>query len=290
MEDRPPEPAKPSEAGGHRSWLNGEFLADLFKRFIPSETPTQNRAGDKAVPTIGKLAEMSYIEDQAPQTFQVDAPTNIALETAALQGGEIKRQRQEAQLRQQVAGLKLEVPDVQTGQQQISHEQEAFNPHLFEQPFVPSTSGAESNKISPPTSPEDRLHTIRKAQFKELAITNPEDKPSEIKEVVQEAAELNIPIEDMYERRHERKDENADVTSTTEIATEQSSNDQGTKISVPEETRMPYQELVQINLAHPRQLPVATKTRSMYKQAMLAGFWTGVAAMVIIVIMLVVSR
>lgn len=296
MEDYSQPEANPGDRPTRRGFLKGEFISDWLNRLWPPETPKKESKAEAAASKIGSLAEMSYLpHDKEPGTPEVsiEIPADVAVEGTARFGGELQRQRQEQQLRRRVVGLKMGASDLQTEQQEIMQKQAAFSQELPAQDTSAPAQEKPSQKIynpSLPSHPEDRLQAVRERQYKELAITSPEDKPNEIADVVQEAAELNIPIEDMYEHRHERKDESDDVVSTTKVA-------ESPETSAPQAPYAPFHDTPYQTKPTPKPpiqpinkvTPVPASV-SLYRQAILGGFWMAVVLVVIGFVLLVLTH
>jgi hypothetical protein len=279
-----------------RRFMKSEFLMDWMNRLRPLETSKMSsKSSERPAPKLGKLAEMSYLahdQEPVPKEIAIDSPNDLAVEGAALRGVELRRQRDETQYRRQLVGLKMASPNLETEQQQIIERQTAYGQEFHtEEDLSPKMTSKHSENIKPPlpTDPEARLQTIRQAQFKELVASTPEDKPEEILEVATEAAELNIPIEDMYERRHERKDESEDENLNPKTSAREPAH----------VLKAPYNQADTTSGAADTRnaLPdtsISTKPRpvssSIYKQAILAGFWTAILLFALVVLLLILTR
>jgi len=278
MEDYSQEQSKPTDGPSPiRNLLRGEFLSDWLGRLRQPETPKNvYKSTESPASKLGEIAELSY----------------MAHDLEPVSPDELQRQQVEAQRRRQVIGLKMGTPNLESEKQTMSERQTVFGQELPAQketvPFV--GYALQENVQGPlPINPEDRIQTIRQAQYKELAITSPEDKPGDIAEVVGEAAELNIPIEQMYERRHELKDENDDNLTTINAVQQpigSRRNPYGPHNIADKEETLPKQ-LDSVMLNSSSSLPHHT---SMYRQAVMVGFWMAVVLVIGGFVFIVVSN
>lgn len=255
------EEASGEQRSSRRSFLRGEFLMDWLTR----RRSTELNSG------ITK-------EDSGSRGMLLESPANIAIEGTAIFGGELKRHRHEFKLRQQLIGLKMGAPDLESEQREVIQKQAAFGEQL---PGQDSELGdtelkqMELDRKRIDALLESRYQTSKEAGLKQLANTSPEAKPDEIFETAIEAAEQDIPIEGMRELRHERKDESDDVSSTTDEASYQLSTPSQPYFAPPsfssisDITSSDYSNTQQSASLHP-------PDPSMYKQAIMAGFWTAI--------------
>lgn len=102
---------------------------------------------------------------------------------------------------------------------------------------------------------------------------------------VEEAAERNIPIESMYERSHEIKDERPPKTSIITGLSAAASSIAGTY----DKLRQLYGQRVKTAAAalKVQPTPKPSTDRGLYKQAAQSGFWTGLVLCIFLLIMLI---
>ncbi len=250
--------------------------------------------------------------------------TTMADTTSAVSAGEVLRQRHETRLRWRVRRLKRQTKDLKTGQRDIRKQQEAFAKQLG----VQKGAYERFNKVTAPRLEKSReqlrsrLETIEQRQptmslapekqlppeptkaetggINEVSIElhpekaeilntpSPEAKPEIVLQTVERAAEQNMPIESVYERRHETKDEPTDVIPTTKkpIPVYNMSSNSFPITPVPK-FRGLYDN------ASPQQLPPSiaapTQETTLYHQAMKSGFWTAISLIILLTIFMFFS-
>jgi len=276
MEEYSAQEEIPSEQRlSRRSFLRGEFLMDWLNR---RRTTEQN-------PNTSK-------EGSGPGELLVETPADIAVEGTAMFGGELKRRRHEAKLRRQLIGLKMGAPDLETERREVSQKQAAFGQELSDQGN--ELGDAELEQMEQDHKRIDallkrRYQANKEAELKQFANTSPEAKPDEIFDTAREAAEQDIPIENMYERRHERKDESDDVTATTEVVNYEPAGS-GQLYSVPQSYTSSSQVSVDDIIRTPQPVAPQKSAPSVYKQAVMAGFWSAIILVGIGVFFVIITK
>ena len=275
-----------------RSFLRGEFLVDwLTRRRQPETIKDTSKQTERPAPKLGEIAELAYLaHDKEPLPKEIAVETSV--EETVLSDGELRRQQREDSLRRQLVGLKMGTPNLETERQNITERQTAFGNELPGQRNQLTNLNQEAQKNSNQhlvSDSESNLGDIGEEGLKQLAVTSPEVKPAAIFDTAREAAEQNIPIEDMYERRHERKDESDDAISTTVADNYQPSKLASQNVAPVGYEAEPY--LVESRLANQKLDPISKPIHvSLYKQAILAGFWTAIVLVLLGIVLLILSR
>jgi len=284
MEDKLPlEANEPTPA--RRRATRGEFLTDWLSL---RKTEADEASAPKQEVVASQTTELNYLaHDKEPPAKEIEAPDNLVVGSTARYSGELQRQRQEEDsLRQQ-----LDVaPNLETERQEIIERQTAFGQELATD-SEPDAREAQPLKLeSNPQQPTEQLvnqHEVLKEEgIKQFARTSPEAKPGDILVNSQEAADRNIPVEGMRELQHEHKDE-ADVTSTTDEV-----NYYPSEQVVPSPSPDQYADsgITGSTKTDQEMFRTSQSGSNLYRQAMVAGFWTALILIIIVLSIIIVRR
>jgi len=229
---------------------------------------------------------------------------------------ELTRKRREAQLRRDVADLKRRAQNVESEQREVERQERSFGRKLEEQ----QKAYEKLNKITLPKLEEARVKLRSRIEMqppkkvvnanlgpitlspKEVKFetapaqlvmskvetdkikkitSNPEKfAPATIQQTVEQAAEQNIAIENIYEHRHEVKDEK----TQPHFSGRSYNGQQGTghpQPPLPQHLKAPS-----LDAALPQKEQVAalydSNQATLYKKAMKNGFWAAIALLTLV--------
>ncbi len=226
----------------------------------------------------------------------------------ALSAGDILRMQNQERLQRQVKKLKKQAASIKKEQHVVHKQQEVFEHKLDRQERINQAAvesylpTPESIDLAPQNSTSNEqvaniayekvrapelvpargeiLPKVQSSELNELIRPPLSIRPELILDRVEDAAEKNIAIESMYERRHEIKDEPAATAAQTLPPPMPISQALATS-KLPHSGYRPPVPAPQPDLARPI---VASST--VYKQAAQSGFWTGVVLCIFLLIML----
>ena len=164
----------------------------------------------------------------------------------------------------------------------LEREALAHNLETVQRPSTPTIERAPERKILPPTPVATELHPL---QFKELIEHKPESgKAEDVLERVEIAAKENVPIEQLYERRHEIKDESSSLTSGTRTGmgggSERLEASSKRLAKTLESASIVMKDIASV--VKPDQL--TRNNPDLYQQSMKSGFWAAIVILVLIVL------
>lgn len=299
-----------------------------YEESIEKEPDEQVDAFDLAEHTIIPTGETPVQKAEIKPDVDIDAKEPVdnfrkppernkfySTGSSAVSAGEVLRQRQEKKLKKEVIKLKEHIQDLETEQKTVKLQQEAFGRQLAKkyqerpknvqkpvleksilQPkpkveFSPQNSIKERFKQPEETkkAPEVKESPLFTERFKELIATPTETQPNVIMEAVEQAAEQNAPIENIYEHRHEIKDRKDDEYIVTKGGASGMSAKQGpANISLPQKEKVLFSE--RSSAARQPLSFVKPTSNDMYKQAVRGGFWTAIILIVMIGLLIIITR
>ena len=164
----------------------------------------------------------------------------------------------------------------------LEREALAYTLDTVQRPSMPTIERAPERNISPPTPVAPELHPL---QFKELIEHKPESgKAEDVLERVEIAAKENVPIEQLYERRHEIKDESSSLTSGTRTGmgggSERLEASSKRLAKTLESASMVMKDIASV--VKPDQL--TRNNPDLYQQSIKSGFWAAIVILVLIVL------
>lgn len=208
-----------------------------------------------------QLAELTVSGQSGPErvgeiAHRADIPAVVAL-TAAEQ----LHHRREAKTKKELTNLKKAAKTVKKEQEELTHHQAEFEKQL-------------DNKIE--------------QDLKKILDPKPTERPEVVMERVEAAAAHNLPIESLFERRHELKDSSTDkpkAVYTHPLNPAVASNTFKNKIKAIAERPRAQPQPVQT----PKNQKPITAQPTLYKQAVVSGFWTAVALLAGVFILVLLS-
>ncbi len=266
---------------------------------LPTVEPT---AGSNAV----RVREKTHVINES-----IDhpiLPTNVM----ALSAGEILRRQRERRLRKEVKLLKKEALSARKERDDVMKQQQEFGRRLDEQAkrtkqiverqlpqletFHEATPDqtkqlekpvTTQTEVQPSATPEVVMKSaeLKSDKLKEMVATPPQ-RPELVRQTVEKAAEFNMPIERLYEQRHERKDKMSMAAARPKYKNSQ---------AVLNRFRNDFSQLPSAMMpTGARSTPEAvklpantTEQQSIYRQAALSGFWTAVILCVFVLILII---
>ncbi len=129
----------------------------------------------------------------------------------------------------------------------------------------------------------EQTPTIRTETIKEFVKTEAEQKPEVILHSVEVAAQRNIPIESLYERRHETKDEQRDAVAGPRFGGFAPGHSAAQFTPTPKSTTQSVKAIEKIKNSLKQAPP-------MYKQAAQGGFWMALMLCILALISFMVIR
>lgn len=280
---------------------------------------TQEIAEEASEP-ITTVEKDTFILKQVKQETSLAAERQVeTVDTLITEQDPAKRAREalrlqyEARLRREVRKLKKRAKDLETEQKEVKKQQETFSRQLEKQ----QRSYEKFNKITIPKMEQSRrqLHTrienepkaaerieentrieqqnqVSSRLEQKTELLSPELKtiiqkettvrPEIVLKTVEQAAEQNVPIEGLYERRHEIKDE-APEDALPVKASMGSIHRRNNSRQLLGQTNVATQ--LRPTTGHNQTTGYPTSVSSqldMYKQAMKSGFWAAIALLILI--------
>ncbi len=222
------------------------------------------------------------------------------------------RRRRERKLKRQVKDLKKQTNSTAQEQKEVKKQQKEFEHTLEEQqraavrqeakkPIVvdrvynrlpaPKQETAIYNQLNYATPAEtlkpnrDILPEVRKEELKqELLHASPVVRPEIIQHKVETAAEQNIAIESLYERRHEVKDEEP-VNQAAQSSGAPYSLFLSKRLNRYSRNNQPQAQTQPVHIVPPASSP----PNEMYTQAAKSGIFAGVTIAVLLIILLIIQ-
>jgi len=193
-----------------------------------------------------------------------------------------KLKREVSKVKKEAKSLKQEQKEVQKQQERVSQQldrQLASKEYVREQvtaaeprPSLPERQPFPSTR-PPETPPPIEIHTT---QPKESAPELQLSKPETILHQVETAAEQNVPIENLYERRHETKDEESDRAATafaSAHAASRASQNLAGQIRSQLDRAMPLRPV--------KSFQPGDSSDDMYRRAIRGGFWSAIILLIL---------
>ncbi len=297
--------------------------ADAIQRY-QNESETQDVNNSSRLETrlpvpmyssILKSENVTLTKPEVNESAQSNRPDQReSIDNQALSTGEILQRRQEKRLKREVTFLKKEAVSAKKERQVVKKQQKDFqrklirqeqiNQEVFNKPFpkteqylnnIPNKSSAEQisepNKLTNISSSlkpnRDILPELQNNKIKELVNSDSDILPEVIQHKVEAAAEHNIPIENLYERRHEIKDEQPLDSYFAAKSSDNVSQLSNQYIRL----QKGYGRLSQAVLNKQKsQLADESSQNSIpYKQAIQSGFWSGVVVCIFLIIILLIN-
>lgn len=286
--------------------LNGSKIGPAeqsyqYARTIERNTTTDTEE-DKSVEARyaqdnAEILPAAYIDHKSPEHIGKIVRRVEKESTGALAAIEALSRSREARTKKEISKMKKEAKSAKKERQEMQEHQKAFEKRLDlkikrTEKIKETKHGdivqapeirLQSKEYKEPTTPKE-IH-IDSKEYKELVEHQPHEKPEVVLERVEVAAEHNIPLESLYERRHELKDDafRQPLAKTTTL----SSIGQKHKIKTPSVSlKDPMASLKQP--ASPQNQDVASQS-TLYKQAVVGGFWTAIVLLIAILTLVLLS-
>ncbi len=313
------------ETNQNEEYIEGGLLPvsdDAIRRY-QSETEPQdeNGLGDYEISNpelspVPALVQKQETDDKLKVDNYVESSTSELRETSnsqALSTGEILQRRREKRLKREVSRLKREAVSAKKERQTVKKQQKDFQEKLVRQEQInqevlnrrlpkleqspselPQVSRIEqlpkpykiADEIPSLKPSRDILPELQSEKIKELVNSKAGVRPEIILRKVETAAEHNIPIESLYERRHEIKDEQPPES----YVAAKSSGAASALAAQYNRLRQAYahSNLRTVTPLIPQPSPKTTQNSNLYKQAAQSGFWGGVAVCILLIIILLI--
>lgn len=285
-----------------------EHPEELERVSEPVETEPPGPPGRAIMPLDGSVTSTGA--EQTPEQLPPKRGTRAALLAfwGSFLAGELFSRSRDRKLRRENVRQQREIEKLKKSQQkaeaesmlkdgqeqQISHRlagieaQRASNTEkLFAQPvdelerstqvFERPTPGPEKQaEAVSPLSASD-LHPERN---KEFTVHDRNARPDVVLEQVELAAEKNIPIESLYERRQEIKDEQGDLAA---LSAHYGQHQPGGASPVSSVLDSPEFDKARVVAEQARQPIAASQNRSVYKRAAKGGFWAAILVVIVLI-------
>lgn len=270
-------------------------MEDYPQQNAETDESIEKQAPPKAPPPIIGESE-SGETNSAPTT---EESPDVAVGGTALFGRELLRRRQEVKLRREVARLKKRAQDLQTEQQTVSRQQQEFSKRLEEQEAFQKLKNVtmprqESSRQKlhgrlesrPQTNTEELDRAIAQAEL----LASPNVQAEDVLHTVEAAAEQNLPIESAYERRHERKGEEGGNVDSEPIASNQGYYNGQLQPAAAADYQETHEQMADRGgeggtTEYTTEWSPAGS--GLYKRAIRSGFWTAIATVAFIALILI---
>src|SRR3990167_2618324 len=197
---------------------------------------------------------------------------------AALSAAELTGRRQESKTKKELAKLKKAARTINKEQEELKNQQLAFEKQLDNKIRQTEKSNKQQAKINfaenhLPSRQKNNETILNKDELTEIINQNLSDSPEVVMERVEVAATQNLPIESLYERRHESKDASSDGSKDISGKSLAQASTLGGHIN----NKLPktVEHSLDTSTPEPIQKQNPAKTQStLYKQAVMGGFWT----------------
>ncbi|HLB66047.1 MAG TPA: hypothetical protein VJJ78_00405 [Candidatus Saccharimonadales bacterium] len=184
--------------------------------------------------------------------------------------------------------LSAEATSLEKEKEELHKQQLAFEKQLDKKIKLDTNTGSDTKSVEGPEHDNNLDQVSSTEELKEILKTDPSTRPEVIMERVKVAAAHDIPIESLYEKRHELKDDADEddlLALDARLVNQRSSNTQ------PKEKSFRGKKDSPVLSEAPS---VTTKEKQsgqsgLYKQAIVSGFWTAAILVAVIFILILLS-
>lgn len=278
------------------------------------ELAEDKRADANQIKPTMKLAEQSdatagsqeavFNAQARPEHISHIVKRRVEGNTAALAAAERVNKKREAKARWRIRKLKKEAKTARREREEIKKQQKEFEKKLDENIQQTERLVKKSDKTEvvavpmPEAVPQVKTLETKEPTFKpelsheqieKLVPSGRPAKPEDVLKKVAEAAEKNVPIERLYERRHELKEDSTrrQLIKLSKDLKKQNAKRAGAISSVVSSLNL------ELDKGKPPPVPppikIANNQTTMYKQAIASGFITAVVLLAIVVTIIILA-